>query len=165
MPALPVLGLLLLAPIMTPPAAAGRVAGIDQVSWLAGCWETAAGDRTTEEHWLPPRAGSMLGVSRTVRAGKLASHELVLLREQGAQLAYEAHPAGQPPAVFLSRTITPDSVVFENPKHDFPRRIGYTRQAPDGLLAWIEGPGKAPSATRRVEFAYRRVPCPGEPRR
>jgi hypothetical protein len=60
--------------MMTPPAADAAAAGaIDQVAWLAGCWETAR-------------------------------------------------------------------------------------------LAWIEGPGKAPNAVRRIELPYRRVACAGERR-
>jgi hypothetical protein len=49
-------------------------------------------------------------------------------------------------------------VVFENPQHDFPQKIGYQRVSPDALLAWIEGTDKR--ETRRIE-SYRRATCPG----
>ena len=52
------------------------------------------------------------------------------------------------------------SVIFENLQHDFPQRIGYQRNGPDSLLAWIEGTEKG--QVRRVEFPYRRTRCPGE---
>ena len=88
---------------------------------------------------MAPRGGTMIGTGRTVRNGTLVEYELVVLREQGTQLAYEAHPSGQPSAVFLSRMVNQTEVLFENPQHDFPQRIGYRRDAPDVLHAWIEG--------------------------
>ena len=132
-------------------------ATIDRVKWLQGCWQTTRGEATIEEQWMAPRGGTMLGMGRTVRGGKIAEYELVLIKEQGAALAYEAHPSGQPSATFLSTAASDTSVVFENPKHDFPQRVGYQRDGSDGLQAWIEGEvnGKA----RRVDFAYRRARC------
>ena len=132
---------------------------IDRVAWLQGCWESVSPQRTVEEHWLSPRGRSMIGVGRTVRGDRLVEYELVVLREQDGQLAYQAHPSGQPSAVFLSRTVGDGEVLFENPTHDFPQRVGYRRDGPDALLAWIEGTRNG--QIRRVEFPYRRVACPG----
>jgi hypothetical protein len=144
---------LLLFLLQTPPAE------IEQLRWLQGCWETVLPQRTVEEQWMAPRGGSMLGMSRTVRGGKLVEYETIVIRQQGNQLAYEAHPSGQRSAVFLSSTITGTLVLFENPQHDFPQKIGYQLGADGTLLAWIEGASKGQS--RRVEFPYRRVSCPG----
>jgi hypothetical protein len=120
--------------------------------------ETTSPQRTIDEQWMAPRGGNMLGMSRTVRDGRLVDHELVILREQGDRLAYEAHPSEQAPAVFLSSTITASTVVFENPAHDFPQRIGYERKSADLLTAWVEGPQNG--RTRRIEYAYQRAQCP-----
>ncbi len=131
--------------------------GIARVAWLQGCWEAASPERTIEEHWMAPRGASMVGVGRTVRGADLVEYELVVIREQGDQLAYEAHPSGQPSAVFLSDTVSDAAVVFQNLQHDFPKRVGYERSGKDRLLAWIDGgpEGKRP----RKEFAYRRAAC------
>jgi hypothetical protein len=138
--------------------AAGTTATIEQVAWMQGCWQMDAGPRVVEEQWMAPRGGVMLGMGRTVRDGKLVEYESVLLREQDGTLAYEAHPSGQPSAVFMSSTIGVSTVVFENLGHDFPQRVGYKRDG-DSLLAWIEGTVNGKS--RRVDFPYRRVPCAG----
>ena len=138
--------------------AAQPAARIDGVAWLAGCWEHASGQRVVEEQWMAPRGHTMLGAGRTVQGEKLAEFEIVVIREQDGRLAYESHPSGQPPAVFLSRTISENEVVFENLQHDFPQRIGYKRDG-DSLKAWIEGPRNG--QTQRVEFPYRRVACAG----
>jgi hypothetical protein len=131
--------------------------GVDQVAWLAGCWQYTAGQRTVEEQWMAPRAHTMLSAGRTVQGEKLVEYEMVLIREEDGHLAYESHPSGQPAAVFLSRAIAEHEIVFENLQHDFPQRIGYKRDG-ESLLAWIEGPRNGQA--RRVEFPYKRVACP-----
>jgi hypothetical protein len=108
---------------------------------------------------MAPHGGSMLGMSRTVRGGRLAAHELIVLREQDGRVAYEAHPSGQAATVFLSTAVSDTAALFENPEHDFPQRVGYRRVGSDSLLAWIDG--TAGGAARRVEFRYARVACPG----
>ena len=138
-------------------ATAAQTASIQDVAWLQGCWELRDGERVVEERWMPARAGSMLGVSRTTRGDKLVEHEFIVLTERDGRLAYEAHPSRQPTATFMSKAITGREVVFENPAHDFPQRVGYRSTGPGQLLAWIEG--TSGGRERRVEFAYRIVNC------
>jgi hypothetical protein len=126
------------------------------LTWLTGCWALTEGDRSVEENWMPPRGGAMIATGRTVQAGKLAAYELVILREVDGKLQYEAHPAGQPVATFTSTAIGDASVLFENPQHDFPQRVGYTRSG-DALTAHIEG--TINGRVRRIEFPYQRVSC------
>ena len=132
-------------------------ATVDRVAWLQGCWRSIRGETTIEEQWMAPRGGTMLGMGRTVRGGKLVEYELVLIKEQEGALAYEAHPSGQPTATFTAATVSDSSVVFENPQHDFPQRVGYRRNGPDALEAWIEG--QANGKSRRVDFSYQRARC------
>ena len=137
---------------------AGAHETIDRVAWLQGCWELSSGNRIVEEQWTRPRGGIMLGVGRTTRDGRLVEYESVVLREQEGRLAYEAHPSGQESAVFLSREVSDTRVVFENPTHDYPQRVGYERRGSDALSAWVEGSMSGQS--RRIDFAYSRVSCP-----
>ncbi len=130
--------------------------GIQRAKWLQGCWELSTPARDVEEIWTRPKGGSMIGVSRTIRDGKLTEYEMIVLREQGDQLAYVAHPSGQAPATFLSTRVAATELVFENPAHDFPQQIGY-RLDGDTLLAWISGSQNG--KTRRAEFPYKRVRC------
>jgi hypothetical protein len=130
---------------------------VDRVAWLQGCWRSARGEATVEEQWMAPRGGTMLGMGRTVRGSKLVEYELVLIKEQDGRLAYEAHPSGQPTATFMATTASDSSVVFENPQHDFPQRVGYRRNGAEALEAWIEG--QANGKSRRVDFSYQRARC------
>ena len=101
----------------------------------------------------------MIGVGRTIRDGKMTAYEMIVLREQGDRLAYEAHPSGQPSATFLSTRISASELVFENPAHDFPQEVGY-RLDGDKLLGWIRGTRNGKE--RRIEFPYTRARCGGQ---
>ena len=138
-------------------SAAEPAAGIQRLAWLRGCWEMSSPERTVEEQWMAPRGNSMVGVGRTLRGKDLVEYELVVIREHGDQLAYEAHPSGQPSATFLSDAVGEGTVVFLNQGHDFPKRVGYERGGEDRLLAWIDG--GADSERPRIEFAYTRAAC------
>ena len=150
--------LILLVPILFSLASASaQTTLVKDVAWLHGCWEQRDGDRVVEERWMPARAGSMLGVGRTTRGEKLVEHEYIVLTERDGRLAYEAHPSGQATATFMSKPITGREVVFEDPTHDFPQRVGYKSTGPGQLLAWVEG--TTGGKTRRIEFNYRTVNC------
>jgi len=141
-----------------PGEGAGSAANLDAAAWLAGCWRLEQGDLRIDEQWMEPAGGAMVGMSRTVQAGRLTGFELVRIDLDEGRLTYRAAPSGQAPAAFPLREATPERLVFENPDHDFPQRIGYQR-AKGAAMAWIEG-GTGPSLRRR-EFPYRRVACPG----
>ena len=131
---------------------------VAQVGWIAGCWERSAGTRLIEEQWMRPRAGLMLGVSRTVVGDSLREYEQVALFERGGHLVYAATPVRQAPAEFESTAVSDSAVTFENPGHDFPQRIIYRRRGADSLLARVEG--MRGGRLRGSDFPYRRVPCP-----
>jgi len=133
--------------------------GVQRLAWLQGCWQATSAERTVEEQWMAPRGNSMVGSSRTVRGDTLAGYELVVITERGDRLVYRAHPSGQPSAEFVSTVVGDESIIFENPEHDFPQRIGYRRRGVE-LLAWIEGSDRG--QIKRIEFPYTRVHCPGD---
>ena len=106
---------------------------------------------------MGPRAGTMLGMGRTVRGETLVEYESVLIREQEGRLAYEAHPSGQPAARFVAIRATETEVIFENPEHDYPQRVGYRRDGPDALTGWIDGTDQGAAEACRVPVSPGRV--------
>jgi hypothetical protein len=129
---------------------------IRDVAWISGCWDLTRNARHVVERWTPPEGGTMMGVSRTVNDGKTTEWEFLIIREGAGGLEYVAKPSRQPEATFTSTRVTANEAVFENPAHDFPKKIVYAR-AGDTLTAAIEGPMQG--QTRRIEFAYRKVAC------
>lgn len=128
---------------------------IDQLAWLSGCWTQAQKDGTTEEHWMKPAGGTMLGMSRTVRGGRTTEYEFLQIRDEKGTLAYVARPSGQPEAIFPLKTAGTGEVIFENPQHDFPQRIMYRRTS-TGVTARIEGTRNG--QLRGIDFPFARCP-------
>jgi hypothetical protein len=156
------LGLLLLPVVLLAadspaPGQATAAVAINQLGWLAGHWRMEKGGRVADEQWMAPAAGVMLGMSRTIARGKVVEHEFIQIREgPGGALYFIAMPSGQKEAAFQIVSLSATAAVFENPEHDFPRKISYTLLADGSLLAAIEGPGKD-GQTRRVEFPYKKI--------
>lgn len=130
---------------------------IARLEWLAGSWRLEKAGRVIDEQWMSPAGGVMLGMARTVAKGRVLSHEFTQIREgPGGELFFIAQPSGQKEAAFKLRSLTQTGVVFENKEHDFPQTVSYNLR-PDGtLFAYIEGPGPG-GATKRIEYAYRRL--------
>ena len=131
---------------------------IKDVAWIAGCWETTRNGRHVVENWTAPEGGTMMGVSRTVDNGRTKEWEFLIIREGAKGLEYVAKPSGQPEATFTSTSVSATEVVFEDPTHDFPKKIHYRRDG-NTLVAAIEGPMNG--QTRRIEFPYTRAACGG----
>jgi hypothetical protein len=116
------------------------------VEWIAGVWTGARGGSTIEERWAPPAGGSMLAVSRTLRDGLMSAFEFLCIVERDGGLVYTAMPNGRTPATDFTLTkIDDSSATFENPAHDYPKMIRYTKR-PDGSLEAVisaEGGQKA----------------------
>jgi hypothetical protein len=126
--------------------------------WLAGCWRMAEAGQVTDEVWLGPSAGAMVGMSRTVENDTLRSWELMVIRLGGNGVTFEATPSGQPTAVFLAITAPDSSIAFENLTHDYPQVIRYVRRGADSLLAVVSG--TIHERQRSIEFHYARASCP-----
>lgn len=153
--------LLLIAAAACVAPASATAPAVAALGWLTGCWQRNDAEPGSGEQWTEVAGGTLLGVSRTIRGGRTIEYEFVLIREgSDGRLVYVAHPSGQAAAEFTSTRVARDEVVFANPDHDFPQRIGYRRTGRD-LLAWIEGP--ADEGTRRIEFPMRRRACDSEP--
>jgi hypothetical protein len=126
------------------------------VGWMAGCWGFTRNGRHVVEQWLPAEGGTLMGVSRTVANGKTTEYEFLVIRSGANGLEYVAKPSKQPETVFTATRVTATEAVFENPAHDFPKKIHYTRSG-DALTAAIEGPMNGQN--RRIEFPYTKAGC------
>jgi hypothetical protein len=125
---------------------------ISDLSWLAGDWQTAAGGRSqTDEHWTQPAGASMLGLSRTVAGGRTYEFEYLRIEQRQDGIYYVAHPKARCPGTdFKLMSVTATEAVFENPAHDFPKRITYRKTAEGSIVASVDGgPG-----TKGFTFTY-----------
>lgn len=128
---------------------------ISALAWISGDWQNAPGGRAqVEEHWTQPAAGSMLGMSRTIAGGKTAEFEFLRIEQREDGIYYVAQPKGRCPATDFKLTrLAAQEAVFENPQHDFPKRIIYRKTADDSLSASIDGG----EGTKAMTFQFRRM--------
>jgi hypothetical protein len=123
-------------------------------AWLSGHWCSQTGDELLEEFWMPAEGDIALGVGRTVKAGRVKTFEFMRIRTRDGETNYIAIHEGQPETAFRLTASGPDWARFENPQHDFPRRVEYRRTS-SGLHAEIAGPGKDGKEVV-IRFDYRR---------
>jgi hypothetical protein len=125
---------------------------ISDLSWLAGDWQTARGGRSqTDEHWTHPAGGSMLGLSRTVAGGRTYEFEYLRIEQREDGIYYVAHPKARCPGTDFKMTrLSTTEVVFENPAHDFPKRITYRKTAEGSIVASVDGG----AGTKGFTFTY-----------
>lgn len=126
--------------------------------WLAGCWAAEAGSSRTEEHWMAPDGGLMVGMSRSVRDGRARGWEHLLLGARDGVLTYSALPSGQALTHFPLVRAAPDLLRFENPGHDFPGALEYQRVGADSLRARVFA--GAEDAEPAFVLRYARKRCP-----
>ena len=136
-----------------PAPAAPEGATVLALSWLAGAWRTS-GTPEVEEYWSRPKAGLMIGMGRTVVRGKTVETESLRIEETSTGIDYVARPAGASETRFKLVRASEREAVFENPTHDFPKRILYRLEAGGGLSARIEGDGTQKETP--LEFRYQR---------
>jgi hypothetical protein len=124
-------------------------ATIGDLAWLDGAWVgTKSTGSSIEERWSPPLGGAMLAIARTVnRSGKMVGFEYLRIVEREDGLIYIAQPGGGKPTEFVLSELSSTRAVFENPRHDFPRRIVY-ELSPDGVLSTTIGQSKGGSPIR-----------------
>ncbi|MBL0914392.1 MAG: hypothetical protein IBJ13_02410 [Sphingopyxis sp.] len=123
---------------------AAAPAKVEDLGWLEGRWVQEKEDRWTEESWTAPRAGVMLGHSRSGRGETLREFEFLQL-QAGADgiVAYIARPQGGAPVAFRLTQHDAASATFENPTHDYPQRIRYERNGDvmTATISKIDGSG------------------------
>ncbi len=123
---------------------------LSDLSWMVGQWQCKADSAEFEEHWMRASGDSMIGMGREVKDGKLAFHEYLRLEDRDDGIYYIAQPFGKLITEYKLTNATPTVMLFENPDHDFPKKIEYSLQK-DGSI-FVAGSGDA--SDKDKEFRY-----------
>ena len=121
-------------------------------AFMTGCWDLADDEHWTQECWMEPKAGMMLGASREGMGARLKSWEHLRIEQSAdGKITLLASPGGRPPVPFKGRMVSANAVEFTNASHDYPQRIRY--ELKDGSLqaeiSLIDG-------SRPLRWAYKR---------
>lgn len=142
-------------------AALSLQAGQPDLDWMAGYWLSCEDGREVSETWSSRRGGIMLGSGITI--GRQAFSWEQMRIESGVphpdSLSFMALPRGAEAVTAFPLVRSGErEAVFENPAHDFPRRVIYRRDG-DRLTGRIEG-----ADGQGIEWHYTSAPlnarCP-----
>ncbi|MEO6324307.1 MAG: DUF6265 family protein [Thermoanaerobaculia bacterium] len=155
------MGVLLLFAAVVAPASKAFAEGsaappptVAALAFLSGSWELQNGALLIQEQWTCPGPDSMYATGRTVKNGRTVFFEFLRIEARADGIYYVAQPKGSAPTDFKLTRLAPGVVVFENPAHDFPKKITYAKGPGDTLVARVEG--DAASQEKAEEFRYRR---------
>jgi hypothetical protein len=129
-----------------------------QLHTLEGSWHMKTSKGFTGETWVKVNDRLLHNTGFVVRGKDTVITERVALYQTDSSISYISTVADQnnsKPVTFVLTSGADNIFVFENPLHDFPKRITYQLINKDSLDAWIDG-GKG-GGTKRTSFNYSRV--------
>ncbi|WP_426091591.1 DUF6265 family protein [Flavobacterium sp. DSR3-2] len=136
------LALLLLAFVSCKNSDANEKEKIKAANWLLGNWESKSVEGNLTETWEKVNDSTFQAQSYFIKEKDTLHFESITLQQKGDKLTYSATVKGQnndKAVTFKLTTGTEKQMVFENPKHDYPKKIIYTQITKDSLVANISG--------------------------
>lgn len=118
---------------------------LDQVNWIIGTWVNQTSRGAIYESWVRSDEKTFTAKSYTLTDGDTIVFETIQLVEEANNLFYIPTVKDQnkgEPVRFKAVAIADLSMTFENPEHDFPQRIKYSKISQDSILAVISGKNK-----------------------
>ncbi|MES2780937.1 MAG: DUF6265 family protein [Bacteroidota bacterium] len=130
------------SPAPKPTEQTNRYEQLAQSARLLGSWQNTFEGGTASESWEQQNDSSYTGKSFVVVGKDTVSSESLLLQQKGSDIWYIPTVKEQNNGQAVPFKLTSSSnnqLVFENPEHDFPKKISYTFISNDSLVAEISG--------------------------
>ena len=130
---------------------------MQKLLWIVDSWVSPEGsDSRSYEEWKVTGDNLYEGSSKTIKDGVVTFSESLKIENTPDGIYYVADvPHNPAPVKFLLTGVSDTSAVFENPEHNFPKKITYLLE--DGNLhAFIEGPGKDGN-TKKIDFYFNKM--------
>ena len=124
------------APLQANAADAAACDSLDTARWILGMWVADHGENRVTEEWRSLGSETLEGSGRTVsrKTGAMVSSESLRLVAMSSSVYYIARVSGNAyPVAFAMTSCPAGQLVFENPGHDFPKRIVYSLQPDDSI--------------------------------
>jgi len=115
---------------------------LEQAKWFLGDWENRTNEGNFREIWKQVNDSSYAAESFISVGKDTVFYEKVDLIQRNDSLFYIVSVKDQnkeQPVSFYMTKATASELVFENPKHDFPTAITYTKITTDSIVAGISG--------------------------
>ena len=129
-----------------------------QLYGLEGMWLMKTSKGFIGEEWKKVDQDYLQNRGFMIRGMDTIITETVALRNKADGIFYISTVEQQnnkQPVAFKLTSGSKGSFVFENPEHDFPKRITYQLVNKDSVYAWIDGGAANPR--KRSSFEYNRI--------
>ncbi len=120
----------------------GAYLKLQKASWLLGDWENQTKEAFFNEIWKQKNDSTLSGKSFVIAKKDTVFYENIELVQLNDSLFYIVSVKDQnkeKPVTFYQTSATDSKLVFENPKHDFPNKISYTKITKDSIVGEIFG--------------------------
>lgn len=123
---------------------------------LKGQWEGIQGSGIYHEEWDFKSEDELTGKAYMIRSGEILNTEILKIHENSEGIYYTADVSHNVAPVSFKLTFQDEnSFVFENPEHDFPKKITYEFENINKLKASVEATNKG--KLKKIEFNLRRI--------
>ncbi len=115
---------------------------IKKTEWLIGTWENKTTKGSIYETWNKKNDHEFSGKSYIIQEKDTIVFENIQIVQDKKELFYiptVKNQNGGLPIRFSAKMISDNKLVFENPAHDFPQVISYTKTGENMLIAEISG--------------------------
>ena len=115
---------------------------IEQANWFLGTWENNTNAGSFTEKWEQKNDSVYIGESYITLDDKIMFYERISLEKKKMDWYYKVSVKSknnEQPIPFKLISLSPHQLVFENPQHDFPTKITYTKIREDSIVAEISG--------------------------
>lgn len=118
---------------------------IKKADWLIGTWENKTSKGSIYENWNRKNEYEFSGKSYILKEKDTIIFENIQIVQNNKELFYiptVKNQNGGLPVRFKATKISENELIFENPQHDFPQMISYTKTGEKTLVAKISGTSK-----------------------
>lgn len=127
---------------------------VEALSWMTGSWYAMRKDSLVEETWMPPKGGTLVGVSRTATSEGTKYEEYMRIGEwEGKTCLVLIHRLGDKVDTFAAESLTADEAKFNGTVSEGDVCIHYRRVA-DGMDTTVSG--TRDGEPFKLEFPFRR---------
>ncbi len=111
-------------------------------NWLIGKWERNTVNGNLKEIWKQSNDSTYIAESYFIKGKDTLHLEKIQLQQNGENLIYISNIRGQnndQSITFFQNKEIEKQLFFENPKNDYPKKIGYSKISKDRILIEISG--------------------------
>ncbi|MBK8703659.1 MAG: hypothetical protein IPN33_08520 [Saprospiraceae bacterium] len=138
--------------------AARQESPLSAMKWLIGSWKFTSEEGVIFENWRLAADTLLSGESGFFSGQDTIVNEHISLVKRGDDIFYIPIVYGQnedKPTLFKLTSNKNNVLIFENPQHDFPKKISYALITPDSMVAEISG--EMEGMMERQQYLYARI--------